>query len=51
MIRGYSYPPAYILGGLIWSVRENLDIGLGIKGGFTKPAADVAIHGGITWRF
>jgi hypothetical protein len=44
-------PPAYILGGLIWSLRENLDIGLGVKGGFTKPETDVSVRGGITWRF
>lgn len=44
-------PPAYILVGLIWSLRENLDIGLGVKGGLTKPEADIAIRGGITWRF
>jgi hypothetical protein len=44
-------PPAYILGGLIWSLRENLDIGLGIKGGLTKPETDIAVRGGITWRF
>ena len=44
-------PPVYILGGLIWSVRENLDIGLGIKGGLTKPETDIAVRGGVTWRF
>ncbi|HXX82191.1 MAG TPA: transporter [Thermodesulfovibrionales bacterium] len=44
-------PPVYILGGLIWSVRENLDIGLGIKGGLTNPETDIAVRGGITWRF
>lgn len=44
-------PPVYILGGLIWSVRENLDIGLGIKGGLTRPETDVSVRGGITWRF
>jgi len=44
-------PPVYILGGLIWSLRENLDIGLGIKGGLTKPAPEYAVRGGVTWRF
>ena len=44
-------PPVYILGGLIWSLRENLDIGFGIKGGLTKPETDIAVRGGITWRF
>jgi len=44
-------PPAYILGGLIWSIRENLDIGLGVKGGLTKPETDISVRGGITLRF
>ena len=44
-------PPAYILGGLIWSIRENLDIGLGVKGGLTKPETDISVRGGITFRF
>ena len=44
-------PLAFILGGLIWSLRENFDIGLGVKGGLTKPETDVAVRGGITWRF
>jgi hypothetical protein len=46
-----SAPPVYILGGLIYSVRENLDIGLGVRGGLTKPETDIAVRGGITWRF
>ena len=44
-------PPAYVLGGLIWSLRENLDIGLGVKVGLTKPETDISVRGGITWRF
>ncbi len=44
-------PPVFILGGLIWSLRENLDIGMGVKGGLTKPETDIAVRGGITWRF
>jgi hypothetical protein len=43
--------PAYILGGLIWSLRENLDIGLGVKVGLTKSEPDVSFRGGVTWRF
>jgi len=44
-------PPVYILGGLIYSLSENFDIGLGVKGGLTKPETDIAVRGGITWRF
>ena len=44
-------PPAYILGGFIYSPVENFDIGLGIKGGLNKVETDISIRGGITWRF
>ncbi|MCL5023954.1 MAG: transporter [Nitrospirae bacterium] len=46
-----STPAAYILGGVIYSLRENLDIGLGLKSGLTKAETDIAVRGGITWRF
>ena len=48
--RSSSTPPAYILGGLIYSLKDNFDIGLGAKGGLTKPEADISVRGGITWR-
>ncbi len=44
-------PPAYILGGLIYSLRKNLDIGLGLQGGLTKSETDITVRGGITLRF
>jgi hypothetical protein len=43
--------PAFILGGLIYSVSENFDIDFGIKGGLNKPETDYAILAGIAWRF
>jgi hypothetical protein len=49
--RSSTTAPAYILGGFIYSPLENFDIGLGVKGGLTKPEADLAIRGGVTWRF
>jgi len=49
--RNSGTPPAYILGGLIYSLRENLDFGLGVEGGLTKPATDISVRGGITFRF
>jgi len=49
--RSSSNPPAYILGGLIYLPRENFDIGLGLKSGLTKSEMDIAVRGGITWRF
>ena len=46
-----STPPVYILSGLIYSPRENLDFGLGVKGGLTNSETDIAVRGGITVRF
>jgi len=43
--------PAYILGGLIYSPAENIDIGFGVKGGLTKSETDIAVRSGITYRF
>ena len=49
--RACAVLPAYILGGFIYSPTENFDIGLGVKGGLTKPEAGISVRGGITWRF
>ena len=43
--------PAFILGGLIYSVSENFDIDFGIKRGLNKPETDYAILFGIVFRF
>lgn len=43
--------PAFILGGLIYSVTDNLDIDIGIKGGLNKPETDFTILAGMTVRF
>ncbi|OPY81459.1 MAG: hypothetical protein A4E65_01119 [Syntrophorhabdus sp. PtaU1.Bin153] len=49
--RSSSTLPAYVLGGFIYSPKENFDIGLGVKSGLTKPETDISARGGITWRF
>jgi len=43
--------PAYLLGGLVYSINENLDVDFGVKGGLTKPETDISYLAGITWRF
>ncbi len=43
--------PGFILGGLIYSISENLDIDLGIKKGFNNHGTDYSIPAGITWRY
>lgn len=43
--------PAFILGGLIYSITENLDIDVGVKGGLNKPETDTTILAGMALRF
>jgi hypothetical protein len=43
--------PAFILGGLIYSISEYLDVDIGIKGGLNKTETDYSVLAGITWRF
>lgn len=49
--RNINIDPAFILGGLIYSLSENFDIDFGVKGGLTKPETDYSVLAGITWRF
>jgi hypothetical protein len=42
--------PAFVLGGLIHAVGENLDLDLGIKAALTESETDNSILAGITWR-
>ncbi len=43
--------PAFILGGLIYSITENFDIDFGIKGGLNKPETDLTFLAGVALRF
>ncbi|MGZ6220645.1 MAG: transporter, partial [Syntrophales bacterium] len=43
--------PAFILGGFIYSIRENLDIDFGVKAGLNNAEADMTYLAGITLRF
>ncbi len=43
--------PAFILGGLIYTINENFDIDVGIKKGLNKPETDLALLAGIVIRF
>jgi hypothetical protein len=42
--------PAFILGGVIYSVREDLDLDLGVKAGLNKMETDYTVLAGVTWR-
>jgi hypothetical protein len=43
--------PAFILGGVIYSISENFDIDFGIRRGLNKPETDYALLAGIALRF
>ncbi|MFZ5998172.1 MAG: transporter [Nitrospirota bacterium] len=43
--------PAFILGGVIYSINENLDIDFGIKGALNKAETDYTFLAGLAWRF
>jgi hypothetical protein len=44
-------PPAFFIGGAIYSLTDYLDLDLGVKVGLTKPETDVALLAGVALRF
>jgi hypothetical protein len=42
--------PLFVTGGLTYSVLDNLDLELGVKGGLNEPATDITILTGVTLR-
>jgi len=48
--KGSNIDPAYLLGGVIYSVAENFDIDIGVKYGLTNPETDCSVLAGITLR-
>ena len=42
--------PAFLLGGIIYSISDTLDIDFGVKGGLNKPETDISYLAGVTWR-
>jgi len=43
--------PAFLLGGLIYSLSENIDIDFGYKAGLNKPETDYLVLSGINFRY
>lgn len=43
--------PAFVLGGIIYSISGNLDIDFGVRGGLNKPETDYSILLGTAFRF
>lgn len=46
-----SIDPAFILGGIIYSVTENFDLDFGVKGSLTTTETDLSLLAGMTFRF
>lgn len=42
--------PAFVLGGIIYSITENIDVDMGVKAGLNKVETDVTVLAGIVWR-
>lgn len=49
--RNATVHPAFILGGLIYSISENLDMDFGVKAGMNRAEPDYTLLAGITLRF
>jgi len=43
--------PAFLIGGIIYSIKENFDVDFGAKCGLTKSEKDISVLAGITFRF
>jgi len=43
--------PAFFIGGIIYSINDNLDVDLGAKIGLTDPETDFSALAGVTFRF
>jgi hypothetical protein len=43
--------PAFLIGGIIYSIKENFDVDFGVKCGLTKSETDISALAGITFRF
>ena len=43
--------PAFVIGGIIYSVTENFDVDLGVKCGLSRSETDVSLMTGIAYRF
>jgi hypothetical protein len=46
-----STAPVFLLGGLIYSVKDNIDLDFGVKGGLTRPETDSSVLLGLTATF
>jgi long-subunit fatty acid transport protein len=43
--------PAFLIGGIIYSIKENFDVDLGVKYSLTTSETDLSLLAGVTFRF
>ncbi|PKN53268.1 MAG: transporter [Deltaproteobacteria bacterium HGW-Deltaproteobacteria-13] len=43
--------PAFLVGGVIYSIKENIDVDCGVKFGLSKSETDISALAGMTFRF
>jgi hypothetical protein len=51
VVRGDDTPPVFLIGGVIYSLTEKIDLDLGYKYGITRPEVDHTVLAGITIKF
>jgi hypothetical protein len=49
--KGSNTDPAFLLGGVIYSITESFDLDAGVKAGLNKPETDITYLAGVTKRF
>ncbi len=49
--KGDNVHPAFILGGLIYSISKNVNVDVGIKGGLNRPETDLTMLAGIAVKW
>jgi len=50
-LRDENTNPAFILGGLVYSLTDNFDVDFGLKHALNAPEVDYSLLFGLTWRF
>ncbi len=48
---GAADDPAFLIGGVIYTIREDVDIDVGVKYGLSKSETDLSLLAGIAYRF
>ncbi len=49
--KGWDTPVCYLLGGIVYSISENIELNAGYKYGLTRPEVNHTAIGGVTLKF